>query len=299
VSTTLREVGQFVVVGDQRTTPHLSVIDTRNWQITARVGDHGSGAGQMMDANSVGEVVGDTMAVWAFDTRLHRFTEVSIDATGQARINRQVVLPVAMHPQTLQVAHQVGGVFTSGWYGDAVLYRIDSTHNTRSTIAVALPYDSTVAARVSTRQELNMRSLAVAPRSGRMVLAYQYASRLDFFGPKGEYELTVTGPRMPRVHFDLVTPTAPFKWFDDTELAYVAVAATERFVYALYCGCTKKSRAFAPYVEVFTWDGAFVRELVLDVPIFRLAALSGDTLVLGATWDPYPSIGVWKIPKPE
>ncbi len=292
----LREVGKYIVVADQRTSPHISVVDTRTWRIASRVGSHGSGAGEMLDASSISRSVNDEHAVWVFDTRLARFSSVEVDATGHARIRRQVVLPTQLPAQTIQTAHTATGIVASGRYGDAALYLIDTIENVTTIVSGPLPFDSSIAKRSSTRQELNRHSFAVAPRSRRIVIAYQHTNRLDFLDSTGMHLGTVYGPREARAHYELVAPDAPFRWYDDTEFAYVDVSATDRFVYALFCGCTKQSRAFAAFVQVFTWQGDLVREYVLDMPVYRLTVLTGDSVLLAPTWNPYPSLGVWALP---
>jgi hypothetical protein len=161
----------------------------------------------------------------------------------------------------------------------------------------ALPFSKADAPGVMPRQDVNWRITSVAP-SRRIVVAYNNVNRLDFFTPAGEYVTSAAGPQPVTVSFDRAGPEKLFEWRPESELAYVDVTSTDRYVYALFCGCRRSDirKSFANKLHVFTWDGRFVAELVVEPAVYKIAVPPGDSLLVAATWTPFPSLGVWRVP---
>ncbi|HEX7051317.1 MAG TPA: hypothetical protein VF188_14015 [Longimicrobiales bacterium] len=79
-------------------------------------------------------------------------------------------------------------------------------------------------------------------------------------------------------------------------MAYVAVDASDTYIYALFCGACSREDRLPNVVHVFTWDGVFVGELELDRRVKTIAVAPDDSLLFGAVEEPVPQVGIWEIP---
>lgn len=294
MATRIVTVGRLAIIGDQLTSPHVIVADVNTGAVVSRIGPHGSGEGQMLDAESL-DVLGDT--IYAMDSRSLRLSLITFAESGQAVLSSQVRLPTQVPYPTHQAWSVPSGVILSGPYADMGLAILDTVRRTLVRVRVALPYDSTSFATRGRRQLVNTRAAAVSPGSRRIVAAYQYAPRVDIYRADGRLQRTILGPRAAQAHFDEKQIDGKTRYANHSLMAYVDVAATETYIYALFCGCQPVSH-FATRIDVFTWEGRYVGEHFLDRGVYRLAVFPGDSVLVAATWTPIPGVGVWHLPPP-
>jgi hypothetical protein len=145
------------------------------------------------------------------------------------------------------------------------------------------------------RRLLNRNFMADQPGGGRFVLAYQFGNRVEFYTGAGERYGQVSGPRETEPRFGLAK--GRLRWEDGNEMAYSGAYATERYVYALFCGCRLGEDVPPSRVHVFRWNGDFVGEVTLDRPVLEIAVSPDDATLYAGIEEPYPGVGEWKLPE--
>jgi hypothetical protein len=156
------------------------------------------------------------------------------------------------------------------------------------------PFDARRISHPTGRRFLNRNFMAVDPARRRLVLAYQFESRLDFLTIEGIRYGSTAPPRKTRARWRIAHDR--FLWDPDNETAYVAAAATNRYVYALFCGCKDRENRLPDQVHVFNWSGDLVAELKLDRPVLELAVAPDDSRLYAAVMEPFPVVGEWDVP---
>ena len=286
-------VGQNLVVIDRFMSPHLAVVDLPSGSISRRLGRDGEGPGEFrvpVPAAYRGEEPGH---LWIYDFSNRRMTLMDIRKPGRDAVRKEfrlgakasILIPVWMG------SHLVA----NGLYGDFTLLVMDDGGWPVARVGAAPPFRPELT-RIPGARQANRGFIAADPRGERMALAYQFASRVDFFGPEGARYGTVQGPRAvtARYHID---GTGRFRWKDDNEMAHWGMAATQRYVYTLFCGCKLLTGNESPaLLHVYDWEGRFVAELALDRPIRSLAVSPDDAILYGGYEEPYPAVGEWRLP---
>lgn len=146
------------------------------------------------------------------------------------------------------------------------------------------------------RVRMNRNRVAVDPSHTRLVLAYQAFNRFDIFDSVPKFRGTFAGPRTVVMSFKRINSKqgAAYAWADANERAYVGVDATKEHIFALFCG--RCGNDLPRIVHVFTWEGRFVHEIVLDQGISSIAVSPNGSDLFGATLEPFPAIAQWNLP---
>jgi hypothetical protein len=89
---------------------------------------------------------------------------------------------------------------------------------------------------------------------------------------------------------------------ETSDVGYVGLAASDTLLYALFVGCPGRCGIAGAQVQVFRWDGSFVRAFALDKRALMIAVDPGDRWLYAvfATdsrgYDQH--IGEWRLPTP-
>lgn len=293
----LRPAGRVVLVADQLTDPHLSLLDVASGEVVARLGRHGKGPGEFQDPRWAYSDFEDPSRLWVFDYRNQRFDRLSLEGRG-SRLSGQRRLPA---PRPLSNPVWFGdSVVANGLFPDLTLLVLGRDGRPARGVVSTLPAREEGVSDADGAIRLNRNHLAVHPGGSRFALAYQQQSRIELFEPDGSLTASVEGPRPVRPRYELAAGRSGarrFRWLDDNELAYVAVDATERFVYALFCGRCRVDDSFPRLLHVFRWDGELVAELALDRPVKTFGVDPGGRALYGVVEEPVPRVGEWLLPE--
>lgn len=290
---TVRAIGDYVVVGDRFVSPHLAIYRRSTGELHTRLGRDGQGPGEFKDPAGTFVVSEDPAQVWVYDFQNRRFTLIGLDASGEAMIKEELPLNVGA---SLENPVWINGrIVSNGLFPDYTLLVADSSGKPISRVIAGPPVIKDVA-HVPGARQANRNFLAVDPNGQRFALAYQFASRIDFFDAEGGRYGSVNGPRetSARYHID---QNGRFQWEPDNEAAYWIADATENYVYALFCGCEiVEGNELPTRLHIFKWNGDFVGELAFDRPLSAFSVSRDDTVIYGAYEDPYPGLGEWRLP---
>ncbi|MFL5541604.1 MAG: BF3164 family lipoprotein, partial [Longimicrobiaceae bacterium] len=293
--TRIVDLGDRLLVLDALMDPHLSVVDVASGRLVEHFGRNGEGPKEFRAPYWAfrGDGAND---VWVYDYANARLTLVDLAAEVDHRISRTISLPVGA---TLESPTWFGDTLVSnGIFSDYSLMVIDGRGTPVRRITSDPPFHYRQLQHWVGLRQLNRTFLAHDPARRRMVLAYQWDDRLDFFGADGALLGTARGPRSTRPSYHL--QNGKFFWNDDTEMAYCDVTASDAYVFALYAGPAPDTpHVHRPSkVHVFTWKGEFVAELALDRPVWAIS-VGRDGRTLYAPFDTNEGhylIGVWQVP---
>jgi len=288
-------VGQKLLVLDYLMDPHLAVVDLASGRVVEHFGRNGAGPREFKQPHWGFPGRGPAEA-WVFDPGNQRLSLLDLNADLDHRLKRSVNVP----PETMVETPTWFGnrLVATGFFPDYTLLVMDERGAPVRRVAVDRPFSYANVRHWVALRLLN-RAFFANDASGRHIaVAYQWDNRVDFFTAEGAFLGTARGPRPTKASFRI--RNGRFFWNDDTEMAYWAVAASDRYVFALHAGPPgAKPLEYQPSkVHVFTWRGQFVRELALDRPVFGLT-LAPDGRTLYAPYqqpDGHYLIGSWRLP---
>lgn len=290
--TAVHPVGKYLVAVDRFTSPHILVLDREHGELRGRFGRDGEGPGEFRDPSGIFVVDHESREFWIYDFSNGRATLVRLDPLGEAQVQRHLRLQA---DHSLETPAWVGdGIVATGLFPDFALLVMDKSGVPRRRVGSDLPH-----AQLASLQgglQANRSFMAVSPKRDRLALAYQFASRIDFFTPIPERYGMVQGPRATQLRYRAVGNR--LRWEDDNEVAYWGADATDDYVFFGFCGCPVRNGDELPdRLHVFRWNGDFVAEIALDRPLMAFSVAPDGTRLYGAFVEPYPGLGEWRLPE--
>jgi hypothetical protein len=285
-----------VVVSDRGADSYFTVIDLESGRLTT-FGKKGAGPEEFKEVTALLPGEPDQRAVWAFDQANRRFSLLALDDSAPGRILEQFPYnpPEFVFYPVLRGDRVVGG----GPLLNAVLIVTDRAGALISRTVVDPPFTQAQLGNPSIVRMANSAHLAFRPGAGDIALAYGSASRVDLFTPDGAHRETILPSARPvRTSYDMDASGVAHSNADN-ERAYQAAHGTRRFIYAVFCGCTRQEYTDGRkpiVVQVWTWDGRLVATLTLDRPIVSLSVSEDDTRLFGLAWNPEPAVLEWMLP---
>lgn len=290
----LRVFGPRLLVTDASGGDHLILINRTTGAIEKRFGRHGEGPGEFRDPRWSHHHTSDSSLAWIYDYSLRRLVLADLAGDQQTWLRRTIRLnqgPYLSEPVILGERFVSNGYFVGHTLSVSDTSWKTMTHFAGERPLTAAGIDPSFAART-------IRSrIATDPSHTRLALAYQSANRIDFFDAAARLRGSAAGPRQIAVALRRVeSPRASsMRWGENNELAYVGIDATHEHVFALFCGACNASR-MPRRIHVFTWEGEFVTELVLDRSVESIAVSPDGVTLYGSVEDPYSTIASWRLP---
>lgn len=287
--------GNRLLVLDFLMDPHLAVVDVASGRVVEHFGRNGAGPREFKRPHWAFAGERDS-EVWVFDPGNLRLSLLDLDADPDRRVRRSITIPAEA---AVESPTWIGGrLVGNGVFPDYTLLVMDERGTPVRRIAAAQPFPYEKVGHWVGVGMLNRTHFASAPSGNRLVTAYQWDDRLDFFSADGALLGTARGPRSSRASYRI--QDGKFFWNEETVMAYWAVAASDRHVFALYAGPApeKPFEHHPSRVHVFTWNGEFVRELAFDRPVYGITVASDGRTVYAPYNDDagHQLIGVWQVP---
>jgi hypothetical protein len=285
-------LGSRLLVTDRLMSQHIAVIDRATGRIERQFGSHGRGPGEFFDPMWTIPIPGDSSAAWLYDFQNRRLTR--LDLPAQLPASSLPTRPLDLGVSVTQIVRAGDRLIANGLFPDYTLLVMDTTGAPLQRVAADPPFGPKDVPYLDGRRALNRNFLAYRPAGGAFALAYQFRSRIDFFNAKGERYGTISGPRPSTA--SVGARNGRMAWKPENEMAFRAAFGTDRYLYALFCGCRADDEPREARVQVFRWNGDFVTELVLDHPVIELAVTPDDRVLYGALEEPFPGVGEWALP---
>jgi hypothetical protein len=290
----IQPLGNRMLVADAMMSKHVALLDLGTGAVLKRAGGDGEGPGEFRSpAWFFAEPAAPTQ-VWLYDFSNRRRTLVATGSGDDLKVRESKPMDVGA---SLERPIRLGTrIVANGLFTDYTLLVMDSTGTPRERIVADQPFPATRIAHAVGRRLLNRSYMDAAPSGERVALAYQWESRIDVFGPDGRRVGSVPGPRPTEAKYQVRDKR--FFWDPQGEMAYTDVRATDRYIYALFCGCKEAddSDQRSQRVHVFRWNGDFVTELQLDRRVTVFAVPNDDSVLYAAVSEPYPAVGEWRLP---
>ncbi|MHB2032545.1 MAG: hypothetical protein ACYCVE_04110 [Gemmatimonadaceae bacterium] len=272
--TGISAVGDGIVVLDRDASPHLLWIDAKSGRVLSKMGADGTLPGELASPACLQPVPGAADRVFVTD------------------MERRLLLEIALRPRSSRIAESYS------W--ESLIARCAVRFDSLLLLEAAFPdrafyHANTATGKLDPRAlappplpgevPYNAKVVALDPTRARLAAAYEFANVIEAFDGHGKRRWSVHGP----VHID-----------ERVDIAYLAVTATERYIYAGFCGCdpTRANREVAATeLHVFTWDGRLVARIPVDSGL-NAFAVAGDDSVLYASYgaDRANRLGVWLLP---
>lgn len=288
-------MGSNLLVADRRTSPHLLLFSLHDGQLISSFGRNGEGPGEFYDPSWIqpAERAGQ---YWVYDFSNRRLSLLDYSTPEQPLLVEDTPLNLGVSLRRVVVTDSA--FVANGLFEDFTLVVLNRDGEPLRRIAGTPPFRAEDGlGRVGLRLT-NVNELGLRPNGRDIVLVYQFLPKLSFFSLADTTQLEAHGPRPMRASFRTDPETRRFFWNDDNESAYWGVEVTNDYVYALFQG----RRDFvnpAPRpdrIHVFTWQGEFVRELVLDTPVTTFTVSADNSRLYGFVEEPHPQIAEWRMP---
>jgi hypothetical protein len=294
-------VGPYLVVSDRASDQTLHLLHAESGRHVLSLGRRGGGPGEFMNAPELMETPaqGDT-SFWAYDVALGRLTRYDLAGPEPASLLPDTVFGLALDRVLYQLAF-VGdreafalGLFDGGRYADLDLA------TRRFTLRGTLPPNPKLLDPAIVQQAYKA-NLVVRPGGDRAVVGAIRGSTLEFYGRGGDRLAVVNGPY--RFGPDFVMEAGRFVAGWKNRYGYIDLGGTEDRLYGLFSGRSEEAFRndswFAEYVHEFDWNGAFLRALRLDTPVFDIAVDRARGAMYAVATDPEPAILRYDIPPPD
>jgi len=281
--------GRLLVL-DDLLSYHMASVDLRNGAIR-HFGKNGEGPGEFRVPFSASFVDNEPGNVWIYDFQLNRFSLIDLSAK-EPSLKRTTPGPTGLRLLDPVVSN---GVVSNVLSPDGVLAITSmDTPSRHRLMSLGTPFDSVAHPPQIARRLLNRTFMSPSPDRERLAIAYQFTNRIEIVSKDGRHLVSAIGPREGRASYRMERNR--FFWNDDNVALYSGIAASERHIYVLYCGCRFGDEQVVTRMHVFDWDGRFVQEFAFDRPVGPIAVAADDSALFGFAEEPYPSIVEWKLP---
>jgi len=270
----------------------VTTVDPATGRVEQGYGQRGPGPGEFLWLRGAEPAGG--RQVWLNDLQAGRMTLYDLSRPGGAVV-RTLRTPVGLY----QPLHLGDTLVSNGLFpGEILRFFVEDGGELREVRRAApTPFGREVP---DVAMILNRTTLAASPRRDRLVGAYFYANRLDFYDRHGRLTAVAAGPREFAPTYRVVPDPREkmIRWVPtgETRYGYVDVAATDDRVYALFAGRpngadTDRMAAFdGTEVHVFDWNGALLDVMPLDLPVGKIAVDAATHTLYGMRRDPYPVV---------
>lgn len=292
-------VGGFLLVGDGMGEPHLHLVDLSDGSVVRQFASSGQGPGEFGFPRSMERLSSDPPRVRIFDPQNQRLSWYEFIGPS---LEPDLVRELPLHTNALiqEVSRTRDRLIASGLFGaEYSLLELDTLAQLRARVWTPPAIGPNEVQSPAFLRHLNANQLVVRPSGGKAALLYQEANHIVVIDFENRTYRALAGPRDTKVRFE--APRGRYGFIrGEHEMAYVRAAATDRYIYGLFCACAFdpeiNARPLPRRVHVFDWNGRFIFELVLDRRVVSIAVAPEDSLLWGYMEEPVPLIGEWRLP---
>lgn len=282
-----------LVVTDAFSESLLQVWDIRQRQPIARLGPKGRGPGEFLSPLSIRKEGNNSF--WIYDNSLGRLSRYSL-----LRLHDGPDSIVGISPMLAQVAWRGDTLIANGVFPRHLIRKYTGTGSyLRPVGEFGL---SPFSYRKDLQQMLLQRTLMASdPATSVFAIAFMTVDRIYVYDRLGLRIGAGTGARRIEPVFQFSTNasrTGGLARSRYTKWAYKDVVVRQDKIYALFSGRSKEEPAGAVYaaneIHIFDFKGKLLEIWRLDKDV-RAIALA-DSIMYGATIDPYPDIAMFRLP---
>ncbi len=295
--------GNRLVAVDVMLAPAIHVFDLATPRRLGSYGEKGDGPGEFSDPEQVVPgTPGSPDEVWILDGGHQRLTRLSLADIEQGH-NVKVETHRMDGPNAGSLVRAPDGPwFAGGWITDGRVarYRADRTYD--RTI-VGFPPEAGEAPGMTLLQAYESW-VVVHPEGGRLAAATLFGGLLEIFDYDGRLiaKAAVPDPFQPTwLQGRSLSGKAVMSRSPETRYGFTDLAATSRYLYGVFSGSGSDhdpTSWLSREVQVYTWDGEYVKTLHLDRRVEAIAIDDSDTWLYAAGLEPSPWVGRFRLPEP-
>ncbi len=297
-------VGDRLVALDAMLAPAIHVFDLASPRRLGSYGQAGDGPGEFDDLEQAVPGAPESVdAVWILDGGHMRLTRLSLADIEQNRDFDVETYPLAgLNAESLARAPDgpwfAGGRITGG---RVARYRADRSYD--RTI-VGLPPEAPEAPGLTLPQAYESW-VVVHPAGGRLAAATLLGGLLEIFDYDGGLiaRAAVPDPFQPAwTQGRSVSGKAVMAVSPETRYGFTDLAVTGRYLYGVFSGRLLDEDPpawLSREVQVYTWDGEYVKTLHLDRRVEAIAIDDSDIWLYAAGLEPSPWVGRFRLPEPD
>ena len=300
----LAVVGSTLWIANRGGGPAMFVIDRRTGRKLTAFGRDGEGPGEfrsMWDLATGGPLVHGRPAVWLYDAALRRLTPAVWPGSGpdsDVAYGRSVSLSEAGFV-TGVVWRDSSHMLAIGITDSGRLARFTADGHLAGYVGQLPPNPARVPVQVL--QHAYHAYLAARPDRSRFVAVDHYAGSIELFDAQGHSIGRREGPVpfQPRFTVASAAGRPVFASDDDLRFGYVAVAATQGRIYAVFSGRRRGdypgTAVYGDRLHIFDWDGHLISTAHLSTPTTGIAVDPGDSVAYVLVDDPEPSVYAYEL----
>lgn len=262
--------------------PFIHAVRTTDGSLIQSVGRKGDGPGEFhRSPASLSIQPGHPDAVWAFDLRLQRMTQIR---PGEEPSGDSEMIELDAPVRVLAIDWLTEDrLFAQTAASDPRFIVFDRSGNAVHSVSEPLFGDPSVP--LAERRKATQSSVAICSSgAGRVAMAYRTAGRIEFYDAQASLTGLAEAPFASEPEFIKAQEGAELR-LDDSRSWYKDCTATGERIYALFSGRHRDrfpgfdERDSGRYIHVFDWTGAFLEVLTLDLPLSEIAVDEADTLL--------------------
>lgn len=294
-------VGDLLIVVDVASDSAIHVLNRFDGRLLASYGRKGEGPGEFMAAPTV-DPDRAANSVWVFDADLSRITYVNL---GQLLTHPDSVVPRMINlraegPLEAPLWTSQGSILSPGHFASRRLIQLDSNGTQTGFVGPPLAGDPLIDAVV--RQQIHQATSATNPSRDRLVVVSRWVPRIEIFDPEGTLLTLAQAPFEWDITPDNIYSLTVWAVTKDMPYGYVSVAASKRWVFALFSGRTRRSHpentGFGEVVHVFDWSGRFVGYIPLAAEALTISVDPEGTTLYVVEWEPVPTVSAYALREP-
>ncbi|WP_419167008.1 BF3164 family lipoprotein [Candidatus Palauibacter sp.] len=297
-------VGDRVVALDAMLQPAVHVVDFEMSRRLGAYGHRGDGPGEFKDPEQV--VAGASNSpdeVWILDGVHQRLTRLSLHELEAGNVVSPETFLMDGPNAGALVRASDGKWFSGGWIRGG---RVGRYHADRSYDRTIVGFPPDIMEAPGTTLPQAYESWVVAdPEGGRLAAATLLGGLLEIFDHDGVRiaKAAVPDPFQPAwAQGRSRGGKAVMAVGPETRYGFTDLAATQRYLYGVFSGrrVDEDGPVWASReVQVYTWDGAYVKTLHLDRAAEAIAIDASDTWLYASGPEPTPWIGRFRLREPR
>lgn len=295
-------LGPHLVVLDRLGPAPVLVLRAEDGSVARTFGRKGRGPGEFNTVSSILPANGSDSRFWVFDFNQRRLTEVDLAREPAAAPSSVRVVGLSSTGKILSGPAWVSDtlLLSPGIFDDAGrLARVNARGELLGFAGPSPPGAETVPMRV--RQHAYQSVTSFNPRRGLLAVGTRHADRIEVYRPDGSLvrQWNGAGGFEPLYTVATFAGTPTFAGSDEMVHGYVDVATTEKHVYGLFSGRTRKEHggrsSYGEQVHVFDWDGKLQRVFRLDQDVIDIAVPEDEHTLYAVVPEPEPKVVKYRL----
>lgn len=287
------QADSLLFILDAKSNSPVHIIDAKNRSYVKGFSSRGGGPGEIIGGFALGT---SKQKLWVYDVQLSRYLGVDVDRILEPEMK--------LFDESLKI-EQTLSCIEPNWISSESFVSLnmeadnsgrlnffDKDGNLTSSKGI-LNMENSSKDPYSILLQAHQGDLAVTPDQGNIVLANLYTDRIEVFDQEANTEFVIKGPEKFDPYYEVLDGPGNSHILGmqrTSRLGYLAITATDKFIYALYSG---KNIGNVESRSVFVFDrksGQPVSNIQLDAEVTSFVVSGDDSRLYGLALGQSPDI---------